>query len=87
MKKLYFTLAFAIGLIMALGGCSQSSSSENSDKKVVKVALSDEVNPPFLFTNDQNEPVGYDMDYLKQLEKSFRNTNLNIRLGKKKQIW
>lgn len=86
MKKLCVTLTLAIGLIMALGACSQSSSSENSDKKVIKVALSDEVNPPFLFTNKQNEPIGYDMDYVKQLEKSFRNTNLNIRLEKKKQI-
>jgi len=81
MKKLYFTLAFAIGLIMALGGCSQSSSSENSDKKVVKVALSDEVNPPFLFTNDQNEPVGYDMDYLKQLEKKLPEYKFEYTLG------
>ncbi len=42
MKKLYFTLAFAIGLIMALGGCSlKALAQKNSDKKVVKVALSD----------------------------------------------
>ncbi|MEH6942264.1 amino acid ABC transporter substrate-binding protein [Bacillus sp. JJ722] len=70
MKKIWTTALVTLGLLLVLAGCSESSGSETKDgKKIIKVALSDEVNPPFLYTDDNNKPIGYDMDYLKEVEK------------------
>lgn len=66
------TALLTMGLLLVITGCSQSSGSKTKDgKKIIKVALSDEVNPPFLYTDDNNKPIGYDMDYLKEVEKKL----------------
>ncbi|WP_338472305.1 transporter substrate-binding domain-containing protein [Niallia sp. XMNu-256] len=72
MKRLWLTALLALVSIFIIAGCSNTTTNETSDgKKIIKVALSDEVNPPFLHADDQNNPIGYDMDYLKEIEKKL----------------
>ena len=72
MKKLWAGAVALLGFIFIISGCSQSTTKESDDgKKVVKVAISDEVNPPFLYADENNEPIGYDIDYLKEVEKKL----------------
>ncbi len=72
MKKLWAGAVALLGFIFIISGCSQSTAKESDDgKKVVKVAISDEVNPPFLYADENNEPIGYDIDYLKEVEKKL----------------
>ena len=65
---------------------SNESTEEDDGKTIIKVALSDDVNPPFLFTDDQNNPIGYDMDYLAEVEKKLPEYKFNIYLVKKNLI-
>ncbi|MFJ8256423.1 transporter substrate-binding domain-containing protein [Peribacillus asahii] len=68
------TLAAVLSLAGALlAGCGSAEEKATSDSgaEIVKVALSDEVNPPFLYTDDKNNPVGYDIDYLEEVEKKL----------------
>ena len=72
-KKGYVLLTI-LGLTGSLlAGCSSSSEKKVSDSgaEIIKVALSDEVNPPFLYTDGNNAPIGYDMDYLEEVEKKL----------------
>ncbi|HCN60801.1 MULTISPECIES: transporter substrate-binding domain-containing protein [Mammaliicoccus] len=78
MKYIKFLIVSA--LIISLSGCGQISK-ENNDKKVIKVALSAEVNPPFLYTDSDNNPVGYDMDYMKALEKKLPQYDFQYEFG------
>ncbi|RST71500.1 transporter substrate-binding domain-containing protein [Siminovitchia acidinfaciens] len=71
MKKIWAGAVALVGLILITSGCSQSSGKEDDGKQVVKVAISDEVNPPFLYADENNEPIGYDMDYMKEVEKKL----------------
>ncbi|GIN22733.1 MAG TPA: amino acid ABC transporter substrate-binding protein [Bacillus bacterium] len=72
MKKLWAGAVALLGFIFIISGCSQSTAKESDDgKKVVKIAISDEVNPPFLYADENNEPIGYDIDYLKEVEKKL----------------
>ncbi|WP_144461246.1 transporter substrate-binding domain-containing protein [Siminovitchia fortis] len=71
MKKFWAGAVALFGLILLISGCSQSTAKESDGKKVVKVAISDEVNPPFLYADEKNEPIGYDMDYMKEIEKKL----------------
>ncbi|MBD8005555.1 transporter substrate-binding domain-containing protein [Bacillus norwichensis] len=71
MKKLWVGAVALFGLILFISGCSQSASKESDGKKVIKVAISDEVNPPFLYADEKNEPIGYDIDYMKEIEKKL----------------
>lgn len=68
-KYWLFTLLIAL-TVFALAACSSDDEKTTEDgKQVIKVALSDEVNPPFLYTDDSNNPIGFDMDYLAEIEK------------------
>ncbi|WP_100329985.1 transporter substrate-binding domain-containing protein [Bacillus xiapuensis] len=58
------------GILSACGFTNEKEKTKDG-KEIIKVALSDEVNPPFLYTNDQNQPIGYDIDYLKEVEKKL----------------
>ncbi len=71
MKKLWAGAVTLFGLILFISGCSQSTTKESDGKKVIKVAISDEVNPPFLYADEKNEPIGYDIDYMKEIEKKL----------------
>ncbi|GIN90453.1 amino acid ABC transporter substrate-binding protein [Siminovitchia terrae] len=71
MKKLWAGAVALFGLILFISGCSQSTTKESDGKKVIKVAISDEVNPPFLYADEKNEPIGYDIDYMKEIEKKL----------------
>ncbi|ASV68184.1 MULTISPECIES: transporter substrate-binding domain-containing protein [Cytobacillus] len=73
MKGLKITFLLIISVLF-IAGCSSSSNGTTEDgKKVITVAISDEVNPPFLYADDNNEPIGYDMDYLKEVEKKLED--------------
>jgi len=72
MRKLLLLATIILGLSVFVAGCSDSSESSNETedgKQVIKVAISDEVNPPFLYADENNEPIGYDMDFLAEVEK------------------
>ena len=77
MKKNWLALLLTSILVLVVAGCSNDggssneSSEEDDGKTIIKVALSDDVNPPFLFTDDQNNPIGYDMDFLSEVEKKL----------------
>ena len=70
-NKLRF-LMITLLITVLISGCSQVQKSSNQNKKKeIKVAISAEVNPPYLYTNKQNEFAGLDIDYLKLLEKKL----------------
>ena len=80
-------LAILLLLILTTAACGKDSNSQNSSsKQEVKVALSAEVNPPYLYTNKKNEFVGLDMDYMKLLEKNYLNMISNMKLAKRNLI-
>ncbi|MEB6195467.1 transporter substrate-binding domain-containing protein [Mammaliicoccus sciuri] len=76
----YIKLLILMMLIISLSGCG-TITKENNGKKVVKVALSAEVNPPYLYTDSDNKPVGYDMDYMKALEKKLPQYDFQYEFG------
>lgn len=82
MKRIWLTAFLAIATIFVIAGCSNSANSETEDgKQIIKVALSDEVNPPFLYTDDQNNPIGYDIDYLTEIEKKLPEYKFEYTFG------
>lgn len=76
----YIKLLILMMLIISLSGCG-TITKENNGKKVVKVALSAEVNPPYLYTDSENKPVGYDIDYMKALEKKLPQYDFQYEFG------
>ena len=68
LKHIVFFITIACSCLL-LASCNNDT--DNNNKKEIKVALSAEVNPPYLYTNKHNEFVGLDMDYLKLLEKKI----------------
>ncbi|QRN90877.1 transporter substrate-binding domain-containing protein [Mammaliicoccus sciuri] len=76
----YIKLLILMMLIISLSGCG-TITKENNGKKVVKVGLSAEVNPPYLYTDSDNKPVGYDMDYMKELEKKLPQYDFQYEFG------
>ena len=76
----YIKLLILMMLIISLSGCG-TITKENNGKKVVKVALSAEVNPPYLYIDSDNKPVGYDMDYMKALEKKLPQYDFQYEFG------
>lgn len=82
MKRIFLTAFLALATVFVIAGCSNSAGSETEDgKQIIKVALSDEVNPPFLYTDDQNNPIGYDMDYLAEIEKKLPEYKFEYTFG------
>lgn len=74
-KKFGLLIAgFSITAALLAGCSSDEDASDSSGAKVIKVALSDEVNPPFLYTDSDNKPVGYDIDYLNAIEEKLDGT-------------
>lgn len=74
----YLSIIF-IGILLA--SCSTNSEDPSSKQKTVKVALSAEVNPPYLYTDDNNDFVGLDMDYMKLLEQKLPQYNFEYEVG------
>ncbi|KAB7704414.1 transporter substrate-binding domain-containing protein [Bacillus aerolatus] len=82
MKRMWLTAFLTMISIFVIAGCSNSESSKTEDgKQIIKVALSDEVNPPFLYTDDKNNPIGYDMDYLAEVEKRLPEYKFEYTFG------
>ncbi|HLR19178.1 MAG TPA: amino acid ABC transporter substrate-binding protein [Staphylococcus sp.] len=76
-------LLILLMLIIAstLSACNKDDTSDTKKKKEIKVALSAEVNPPYLYTNEDNEFVGLDMDYMKLLEKKLPQYDFKYEVG------
>ncbi|QLK86996.1 transporter substrate-binding domain-containing protein [Staphylococcus sp. 17KM0847] len=70
-----------LGIVLLLASCQHHTSSNSSNKKVVKVALSAEINPPYLYTDENNEFVGLDMDYMRLLEKKLPQYDFQYEIG------
>lgn len=73
MKRSYrYTYMIAMmWVVILLSACGTDKDTQPPSKahpKEVKVALSAEINPPYLYTDQNNRFVGLDMDYLKMLE-------------------
>jgi len=82
MKRIWLTVILTIISALVIAGCSGGENAKTEDgKQIIKVALSDEVNPPFLYTDDQNNPIGYDMDYLKEIEKKLPEYKFEYTFG------
>lgn len=80
-NKLRF-LMITLLITVLFSGCSQAQKSSNQNKKEeIKVAISAEVNPPYLYTNKQNEFAGLDIDYLKLLEKKLPQYQFKYEVG------
>ncbi|ADY55432.1 amino acid ABC transporter substrate-binding protein, PAAT family [Syntrophobotulus glycolicus DSM 8271] len=83
MKKwLSFLLVLAISISFA--GCAkQAAPAETAQdgKTVVKVGIGNEFSPPFLLLDDQKQPIGYDMDYLNELQKKLPEYQFQYELG------
>ncbi|WP_192978661.1 amino acid ABC transporter substrate-binding protein [Staphylococcus equorum] len=80
--KRSFTFLLMLMIISVLTACGNNdASNSNSQKKEVKVALSAEVNPPYLYTNKDNEFVGLDMDYMKLIEKKLPQYDFKYEVG------
>lgn len=68
--------------MLALAACGGGEKGTAKDgKQVIKVALSDEVNPPFLYTDEKNNPIGFDMDYLAEVEKRLTDYKFEYEFG------
>jgi L-cystine transport system substrate-binding protein len=73
-KKL---LALVLGAVVLVGGVTAYARQANSvgktsdGKTVVKVGVSNDITPPFWSADSNNNPVGYDIDYLNALEKKL----------------
>jgi len=79
-KKRIFILLCAT--CMLLTACHNNHrSNTNTHKKEVKVALSAEVNPPYLYTNKKNEFIGLDMEYMKLLEHKLPQYDFKYEVG------
>ncbi|MER1985303.1 MAG: transporter substrate-binding domain-containing protein [Solibacillus sp.] len=74
------TLASSIALLGACGS-DEAGSSSAEGKTTIKVALTDEVTPPFLFTDDDNNPIGYDVDILNIIEERLPQYNFEYVWG------
>ena len=77
-------LLVLLAIMVVVTGCGTSSTSQKATAKhprEVKVALSAEVNPPYLYTNKNNDFVGLDMDYMKMLEKKLPQYKFKYELG------
>lgn len=85
-QKTAFMTAGVLLILLSLIGCSSVKTTTDDGKQIVKVALSAEVNPPFLATNDRNEPIGYNIDYLNEVEKDFHTYILITSLARKNPI-
>ena len=82
MKRNWLVLLGATVFLAIIAGCSNGGDSTTEDgKKIIKVALSDDVNPPFLYTDDENNPIGYDMDYLAEVEKRLTDYKFEYIFG------
>ncbi|MGX0379925.1 ABC-type amino acid transport substrate-binding protein [Staphylococcus auricularis] len=81
-RALFLTLILLLS-VTTLESCQQSNeaNSKKDDKKVIKVALSAEINPPYLYTNKDNEFIGLDMDYMKKLEQKLPQYQFEYELG------
>ncbi|ANQ64943.1 amino acid ABC transporter substrate-binding protein [Staphylococcus equorum] len=80
--KRSFTFLLMLMIVSVLTACGNNDvSNSNSQKKEVKVALSAEVNPPYLYTNKDNEFVGLDMDYMKLIEKKLPQYDFKYEVG------
>lgn len=80
--KRSFTFLLMLMMVSVLTACGNNDvSNSNSQKKEVKVALSAEVNPPYLYTNKDNEFVGLDMDYMKLIEKKLPQYDFKYEVG------
>ncbi|KKI53128.1 amino acid ABC transporter substrate-binding protein [Staphylococcus equorum] len=80
--KRSFTFLLMLMMVSVLTACGNNDASDSkSQKKEVKVALSAEVNPPYLYTNKDNEFVGLDMDYMKLIEKKLPQYDFKYEVG------
>ena len=68
------SLSIAAAMLVGCSSDEEVSTANSSGAKVIKVALSDEVNPPFLYTDGDNNPVGYDIEYLNAVEEKLDGT-------------
>ena len=82
MKKYLLTFIFTLIPLILLSACSSETGNKTEDgREIIKVALSDEVNPPFLYTDENNHPIGYDMGYLKEIEKKLPQYKFEYQFG------
>ncbi|MDM5298849.1 amino acid ABC transporter substrate-binding protein [Bacillus pumilus] len=81
MRRVAFTAAIILLPFLTLMGCSSVKLATDDGRQIVKVALSAEVNPPFLATNDRNEPIGYNIDYLNEVEKRLPHVHFEYIFG------
>jgi L-cystine transport system substrate-binding protein len=83
MKRKTWLVALLLVLsLVALAACSSGEEKTTEDgKKIIKVALSDEVNPPYLYTDENNNPIGFDMDYLAEVEKRLEDYKFEYTFG------
>ncbi|NGP46234.1 amino acid ABC transporter substrate-binding protein [Bacillaceae bacterium SIJ1] len=58
-------------LMLFLTGCTAGQTTTSDGREIIQIALSAEVNPPFLFTGENNEPQGYNMDYFNTVQKKL----------------
>lgn len=79
--KKYFFMMLCV-LCFLLSACNATHNDDTSShKKEIKVALSAEVNPPYLYTTKNNEFIGLDMEYMKLLEKKLPQYDFKYEVG------
>jgi len=66
MKRLIVGLVLVLGFIIISGNLFAKPGG-----KVIKIALNNVPNPPFSYVDDKGVPIGYTVDYLKELEKKL----------------
>ncbi|MDO5375502.1 MAG: transporter substrate-binding domain-containing protein [Staphylococcus rostri] len=79
--KRWFHILLIASLAILLVSCQQQTTSNGQHKKVVKVAVSAEVNPPYLYTDENNKFIGLDMDYMHLLEKKLPQYDFQYEIG------
>lgn len=79
-KKWLFAL-FSAFSAFTLAACGGGEETTEDGEQIVKVALSDEVNPPFLYMDEKNNPIGFDMEYLKLVDEQLPEYKFEYTFG------
>ena len=81
--KMYLMLTVLVLSVSLLYSCSNDNEQHatKSHPKEIKVVLSAEVNPPYLYTDKNNHFIGLDMEYMKLLDKKLPQYDFKYEVG------
>ncbi|MBI5974361.1 transporter substrate-binding domain-containing protein [Staphylococcus canis] len=74
-------ILLVLTILATLTSCQNQNATDTTQRQPVKVALSAEINPPYLYTDQNNQFIGLDMDYMKLLEQKLPQYDFQYEVG------